>query len=480
MRYYGLYAWLCRVYADQVGDTNPETWKRYIRRAEALYALIACRHSGERGVAGIYWATKTLENATGETISFGEDAEPGSDTHYLQQKWGAYGAAYGSQVFEIGILTNVNGHTLPVLSEEIGEPLADAFDDAMGPLANRFRDAIKRGSVSLSELDDFVALAPSKIDPASEERACYQDILLNERESGNAEALSRRLSILLILTVTGFLRREPTPDEIRWILYAGQGSEGRFLDLASSALEAQRQRWWVYHANDLCHIAMEALLKFALDQLGQFPTGTSFQRLIPVSVDEIREAADSWPENWQTFLQAQTPAANAYAMDDPESEWALSQNIVRGAGRTDEKFCAPDLAWNAVKLLAIVHKRSQEVQRDIADELGKLNPDAIRSLLTETRYLDYNLKEPFGDLLGKIIEERVIRRHIWVALRKFRRNSDYTFLIEMDEGRIRLREKDGPMFTNPRLGPAVTFLKDIHMVGDQGLTDLGAKAACAA
>lgn len=44
MRYYGLYAWLCRTYAKQVGDTNPESWKRFIRRAEALYALIAYRH----------------------------------------------------------------------------------------------------------------------------------------------------------------------------------------------------------------------------------------------------------------------------------------------------------------------------------------------------------------------------------------------------------------------------------------------------
>ncbi len=38
MRYYGLYAWLRCIYG-----------KRFIRRAEALYALIAYRHGGERG-----------------------------------------------------------------------------------------------------------------------------------------------------------------------------------------------------------------------------------------------------------------------------------------------------------------------------------------------------------------------------------------------------------------------------------------------
>ncbi|WP_136439364.1 hypothetical protein [Pacificoceanicola onchidii] len=476
MRYYGLYAWLNRAYGQKTGDTNPETWKRYIRRTEALYALIAYRHGGETGVAGIDWATKKLNNATGDTIEFAQDAEPGSETHYLQQAWGAYGAAYGSQVSEIGILTTV-GHPIPVLTEEIGEPLAAVFDDAMGPLASRFFEVIQRGSVSISELDEFSALAPSEIDPSSKERACYQDILLKEPEREDASALSRRLSVLLILKVAGLLGREPKPDEIRWILYAGYESEGRPLDLASPSLEAQRQRWWVYHANDLSHIVMETLLKFALDQLGNFPAGITLERLIGLCVDQIRDAADTWPEDWESFFEELNPAANAYAANDPHSEWSLSRDIVRGAGRNDEKFCSPELAWKAVKLLAIIHKRSQVGERDIAAELGHFNPDAFRSLLSETRFLDRNLKEPFADIIAHIVEERVIRRHMWVALRKFRYQRDYTFLIEMDEGRIRLREKDGPVFTNPRLGPAITFLKDIHLVGGQGLTDLGAEAA---
>jgi hypothetical protein len=49
LRYYGLYAWLCWTYAKREGDTNPESWKRFIRRAEALYALIAARYLKARG-----------------------------------------------------------------------------------------------------------------------------------------------------------------------------------------------------------------------------------------------------------------------------------------------------------------------------------------------------------------------------------------------------------------------------------------------
>jgi hypothetical protein len=87
MRYYGLYAWSCRTYAKRIGDTNPESWKRYVRRTEALYALIAYRHGGETGVAGIDWASTAIDNATSEIIDFAQAAEPGSETYYLRQAW---------------------------------------------------------------------------------------------------------------------------------------------------------------------------------------------------------------------------------------------------------------------------------------------------------------------------------------------------------------------------------------------------------
>lgn len=127
MRYYGFFAWLSRSYAKNVGSTNPEDWKRYVRRAEALYALIACRRGGESGVAGIEWAQRRLDALKGEVINFASDAEPGSETYYLKQAWGIYGLAYRSQLFEIGILTTAEGHEIPLPSADIGEGLADAL-----------------------------------------------------------------------------------------------------------------------------------------------------------------------------------------------------------------------------------------------------------------------------------------------------------------------------------------------------------------
>ena len=39
MRYYGLYAWLSWVYANRIGDTNPQNWQRILGRTEARHAL---------------------------------------------------------------------------------------------------------------------------------------------------------------------------------------------------------------------------------------------------------------------------------------------------------------------------------------------------------------------------------------------------------------------------------------------------------
>jgi hypothetical protein len=300
-------------------------------------------------------------------------------------------------------------------------------------------------------------------------------ILLKPHKADDADSLSRRLSVLLVLKVAGLLGRDPGADEVRWILYAGQDQQGRVLELDSAALEAQRERWWVYHANDLCHIALETLLKFTLDTLADYPTGITLARLIPLCVDRLLDEADEAPEHWSDLLTALQPTANPYTESDPRSEWSLCQQIMKGAGRSDESDCAPEVAWQAVPLLAILHKRARDEDHNIAAELGRFSSDAFQTLLSVTRFLDRHIDEPFQETLARLLEERVVRRHLWVAARKLQ-HGDYTFLIEADEGRIRLREKDGPVFTNPRLGPAITFLKDIHLVGGQGLTDYGAEA----
>jgi hypothetical protein len=476
MRYYGLYAWLCRTYAQRNGDTDPASWRRVVRRAEAIYALTAQQHGGEGGVAGIEWAQRILATES-DPIEFAPSTDParkdGTD-NYLAQEWGAYGAAYRSQLAEIGILGEVPGHDLPAPTPEMGNRLADAFAEAVGSAAELYYDVVLSGRVTRAQLDQFGVMAPSKIGIEGAERSVYEDLLLNPSKPEDVRPFARRRTFLLILKIAALLGCDPTPDEVRWILYAGQDSKGQVLALNSAELEAHRQRWWVYHANDLCHVAFETLLKFMLDILGETPTGITLERLIPSCADRLLAGADATPKDWTSFVDLMRPADNAYSAQDTDSEWALSVHIMRHAGRL-EGLCDERTAWNAVKLLAILNRRLRDDDRGMPAVLGAGPNTALRSLLTERRFLDHHSDSPFPEFLRRLFEERIVQRHLWVALMKLRAG-DYTYLIERDEGRFRLREKDGPVFTNPRLGPAIAFLRDIHLIGAEGLTALGVAA----
>ncbi len=120
MRYYGLYAWLAAVYARDSGrSTDPENWKKFVRRAEALYALAAVHGEDSAGVAGSRWAGRKLA-ASGGRISFAEDADPdGSGLPYLKQAWGAFGAAYGSQLFDPDPFLRIGSSRMAVSSSGI-------------------------------------------------------------------------------------------------------------------------------------------------------------------------------------------------------------------------------------------------------------------------------------------------------------------------------------------------------------------------
>ena len=329
------------------------------------------------------------------------------------------------------------------------------------------------------EIDRLTPIVPSEISTTGDERAFYQDLLLSTPDEDDLSSRSRRLSLLLVLRISALLKSEPSGDQVRWVLYAGQDQNGHALELENPALQEQRQRWWVYQANDLCHIALETLLKFMLDTLGNHSTGLPLDQLISACIDQILEVADPAPTSWSALLQGTETSVNPYDESNELTEYMLCKDIMRGAGRRNESTCSPEIVWKAVQLLAVLHKRVRDEEHPVEAELGGFTSEAFQTLLTVTRFLDEHADLPLHEILGKIIELKVVRRHLWVAGRKFR-SGDYTFLIESDEGRLRLREKDGPVFTNPRLGPAITFLKDVHLIGDQGLTEFGEEAVSAA
>jgi hypothetical protein len=217
-----------------------------------------------------------------------------------------------------------------------------------------------------------------------------------------------------------------------------------------------------------------SLFKFALDVLDTRPDENTFQKLIPSCVAGINDVMGETPKNWNDFIAQIELPENPYSVEHAESEWNLVEAIAPYA--KNQSVSTPGTAWQAIKLLGTLYKRVQVSGHDVADELGNFDRNAFHSLLTELNFLEANGEMPFTELLSKIFEERILQRHLWVAMRKFRYQKDYTFLFDTDEGKLRLRRKDGPGFTTPRLATAIAFLRDIHLVDESGLTEHGLEA----
>lgn len=476
MRYYGLYAWLTDYYAKHSGDTSVAGWRKFLRRSEALYALLTQANTQDTGVAGSRWARRKLAATSGARIPFAVHTdEESSEPQYLKQAFGAYGAAYGTQLFATGILCSVEHHDVPVPTPDIGDGLAAAFSAAIGDAGKCFLKAVERGSVSRGALEELAVMVPSAIEPDSLEREMYEKILFARAPDSSPSDLGRSMSLRLVLRAADWLGYMPAASDIRWALYALHDSAGAAIESLSDEEMSQRFTWLAYHANDLCHACYEALLKYVLDVLEGFPGGVALDKLLNVVVARIVKALGSRIQTWVHLCGDIDLPENPWTEENDDSEFNLVDDVLTGAKLSSATNAEGAVA--ALRLLAVLFKRFRPELPALDVEL-KLAGDSpfVQSICTEIRFLQAHRDEALPQLLRSLLKVRVVDRHLWVAIQKLRYQGDYTFLLEADNGRVRLRSKDGPVLTNPRLASSIKFLDDIHLLGPDGLTDLGRRA----
>lgn len=491
MRYYGLYAWLAHSYAKQIGDVSSNAWRGYLRRAEALYALVTALEGSEKvattatpdaafelGVAGVTWAIQAVATFPEGELDFSKNCDLGSGSpQYLAQKFGAFGAAYGAQLVEMGLLQYIEKHPIPVPTPDSGDILALAFEAAIGDAASLFLSVVAKARVGKSELRTLRKMLPSRIDPAGEERRLYEELLLGASLKASQKANGRRLSLRLILRVAQAVGRVDA-NTVRWALYSAHDAAGASLPSFPADEGAQRDAWGAYQANDLLHVCYEALLKYSLDVLGLAPNGMPMDRLVGRVVVELH-AALGGQETWETLVASIDLPENAWASQGV-SEFALHKAVLKMADPL--AVTTSTSAAGAVRLLALLYKRYGSLVPQVAAQLPVIAKKThLQSIVTELTYLRQHATMPLADFLGQLVKRRVMERHLWVAIHKFKgQGGDYTFLIEGDEGRVRVRRKDGPALTNPRLASAITFLQDIHLLSPTAPTPAGLKVLEAA
>jgi len=452
IRYYGYYCWVSDAYARTGATDEFAAWRSWVRRAEALYALVSSHATGQGGVGGVEWADGRLE--LGENvIDFAEAAS--NDTNvvrYLRQSLGVFGGAYYSQMVEVGLFTQ-GEHGIQRATNGAGKGAAEAFRASIGANVERvLTESIASARVSRENLDTLAPIVPSAIPQQSSERDTYEQLLFAQSDDNEGDR-SRAASLRLILRTASDLGRQPDPNSIRWRLFSSLYGDDQ--------LDRQRLRWEAYQCQDLMQVAAAGFLEWATDLMGELDGGRT--------LGEIRgeiegRLCSSGPESveasWLEFRGQLDP--NSY---DYEKAW------YRLTGRRDS---AEEKVWDAIRLIAALDQRvltRGALAEAIRLELGVRGN--ARSIVSELAWLSPRSGQTVRHIISAYIIERVIRRHSWVAIQKLRRQRDYTFLFDVRDGRLVRRSGYAPVATTPRLNPAVQFLADIGLIDDQGPTARG-------
>ncbi|UWQ61938.1 hypothetical protein K3723_13875 [Leisingera caerulea] len=461
LRYYSFFPWLLDAYARRNGSTDIEDFRVFQRRAEALFALVCSRGEYETGVAGIDWATRVL-NELGDSpelaqvIDFSDGADPnaGPENRYLKNKGGAFGGIYASQLREMNLI-RLDDPDLPVpYCMNSAMPLAEAMWSEIGDLAEVFLGAVESGRITVGELDQLAPIKPSRVRPGGAEQEALVTVLTGRHASAEPSDKLRRQTLLELLILARSLGRMPRTDDAKWAWFATRDQD----DLASQT--DVLALWSLYQASDLMRLAYEGILSAGLRLMKNAPFS---RQTLPLLIADIIDAMGldstaSLSETLDTLVAGGSPATLAH---QAQSELLESEKTGENASEIRA----------ALTLIASLWRKRQDYPSEIMEWLRAA--DHFRSYATELRILEEMMDRPASVTLGEIATERVIKRHLWVASRKFRNQKAYTFLMEPDDGMLRYRSGFTVSPSSPRIDQAVQFLRDAKLLDDGGPTAFG-------
>jgi hypothetical protein len=462
LRYYSFFAWLLEAYAKRKGVTSDyDSFRRFHRKAEALFALTSARGEVELGVAGIDWARRQLEKIApahpDAVIDFREAADPTSDVNvrYLRNIGGAFGAIYASQMQEMGLI-KLDDRDLPVpFCKDSGLALAESFQRSIGDLSEVFLDAVDAGQVSVETLDRLAPLKPSKIGSGSQEQRSLSSILMGRHAIARPSDQIRAKTLRMLLHVAQRFGRPPRSEETKWTWFGARN--GNEETVQTSDLQPV---WALYQTSDLLRLAYETLLTAGLNVLRHAPRQTaSLSEMVGALVELTNPTQNLCLKDWLFQLADGADAENLARA----SAAAMLDGLAEG---DDQK--AVQSAWS---LIAVLIRKSAAFDDSIMAWLGSAGH--FQSLVTERRFIEALGEQPAATAIAQIVADRILRRHLWVASRKFRNQKAYTYLFEPDDGAVRYRDHFRVAPSSPRLDQAVQFLRDVRFLNGEGVTEIG-------
>ncbi|MFA7587060.1 MAG: hypothetical protein WCY11_12860 [Novosphingobium sp.] len=336
-----------------------------------------------------------------------------------------------------------------------GLTLADSFQNSVGDLTELFLDAVDQGEASVETLDRLAPLKPSKIEPGSQEQQALSAILMGRQANARPSDKTRNETLRMLLHVGQHFGRPPRSEETKWIWFGARNGD----DLTDHRSDLQAV-WALYQTSDLLRLAYETMLMAGLNLLRNAPQQRASLGAMVENLVELANPLENHSlEDWFSVLTDEIEAENLAKA----SATSMQEGLAEG---DDQK--AVQSAWNLIAALMI---KGAAFDDGILTWLGSAGH--FQSLVTEKRFIEARSELPAATAIAQILADRILRRHLWVASRKFRNQKAYTYLFEPDDGALRYRGQFRVAPSSPRLDQAVQFLRDVGFLDLEGVTEVG-------
>lgn len=441
LRHYSFHAWWVTHNLKHTRITSTDEFDAHVRRIEALYALACAQHPFETGIAGSRFANRMLKDGGSDKIDFRDatDLSTPRENRYIGPKRGDFPGTYFGQMRECGLLTRAKEHKMPIPTE-IGKLLAESYEKAFPISIDRFFEVARAGVVDRSELAEMLPLAPSELDHDCQEAELLREILIGGDESVDPGS-KRRRTLLAILDVSRKTDRGPVGQEaLRWY-WAENEPDGDFFEVHTA--------WQHYQAADMLRVAYEALMNHAISGIEESVDGVAMPVLASSLVDDVPDVPF---EDWLRTLSASDKSLQQM-QEDARGEEAPLEVIMTVVARIWRK-------WGP---------RVSELAESLNAKPG------FQTCATELSWIEAHRTMNAREAMGLLLNDRIIRRHLEVAARKLRLQGGYTYLVELEDARLRARSRIHVEPSGPRLHTARIFLEDVGLLEDGCITDRGLK-----
>lgn len=462
LRYYSYYCWVVALWAKVRHADDDLEWRLFIRRAEAVYAL-ACEsvESNTHGLAGSEWARKYWAEFEGTRIDLVPHTDrPGEKGQYLMAKRGNFGQFYVASMLEVKLLGD--SARIPIVAKD-GQELAEAFEASIGEqVARQLAVAVNSGELSKGALQRIGEAAhPSRLNGNTREMRLLRDFLWPKSlDAPGSKARRTSAWLLLDLARKGVSIFDETA--LRRAFYQRALPNGKPYRPGGKIID----RWRAFHANELCHIALEVLLNAMTAALLRQVLGIDPGKLVG---DLVKSAIPAKERKmaWAEWAAAATDGA-------PDAEDALSREVLDGLKRYEERAEDPTVLLAAAKLLGVLWHKWSAGAKHVREEVGRFSVRSGTSLAGVLSTLKDASSPTVDEALAAVVRRHVIAEHLAIAGRKLAISGKYTYRFVLEDGAL----SDGWIteygYTNPRLGNLATFLADAKLVDtDGGVTVTG-------